>query len=64
MQQEIKKHSIGQRIGRIVFKSILGIFFLIIIIFLLVLTPPVQNFLRKKVVGFLEKKLENPGGCG
>lgn len=58
MQQEIKKRTGWRRAGRIVIKAILGIFFLILLIFLLILTPPVQNFLRKKVVAFLEKKLE------
>ena len=58
MQQEIKKRTGWQRAGRIVLKTILGIFFLILLIFLLILTPPVQNFLRKKAVAFLEKKLE------
>jgi translocation and assembly module TamB len=58
MQQQINKRSTLQRIGKIVLKTVLGIFFLILTIFLLILTPPVQHFLRKKAVAFLEKKLE------
>lgn len=64
MQQEIKKRSTLQRIGRIVLKTVLGIFFLIIAIFLLILTPPVQNFIRKKAVSFLEKKLDTKVNVG
>lgn len=47
-----------KRAGRIMLKTFLWIFFLIVLVFLLVLTPPVQNFIRKKVVAFLENKLD------
>src|SRR5690348_12642670 len=58
MKQEPKKRNGWKSAGRIVLKTLLGIFFLIVLIFLLVLTPPVQNFIRKKAVAFLEKKLD------
>ena len=62
MEQQTKKPGTAKRIGKIVLKTIVGIFFLIVIIFLLILTPPAQNFLRKKVVAYLEKKLEKSKG--
>ncbi|MGZ8540638.1 MAG: translocation/assembly module TamB domain-containing protein [Chitinophagaceae bacterium] len=58
MEPQEKKQNVWKRAGRIVLKTILWIFFLIVVVFLLILTPPVQNFLRKKVVAYLEKKLE------
>src|SRR3989337_2465673 len=58
MEQQAKKGNGWKRAGRIALKTVLWIFFLIVIVFLLILTPPVQNFLRKKVVAYLEKKLE------
>ena len=64
MEQQIKKRNTWKRAGRIVLKSILWIFFLILLVFLSVLTPPVQNFLRKRVVVYLEKKLETKIAVG
>ena len=58
MEQEVKKRNGWRRAGRILLKTLLWIFFLIVFVFLLVLTPPVQNFLRKKVVAYLENKLD------
>src|SRR5688500_10895695 len=58
MEQQAKKRNVWKRAGRIVLKTVLWIFFLIVVVFLLILTPPVQNFLRKKVVAYLENKLE------
>lgn len=57
MEQQAKKRNGWKRAGRIVLKTFLWIFFLIVIVFLLVLTPPVQNFIRKKAVAYLENKL-------
>ena len=37
-------------------------FLFIVLVFLLILTPPVQNVLRKKAVTYLEKKLKTHGG--
>ncbi len=58
MENQAKKPNKARRIGKIVLKIILGIFFLILLIFILILTPPVQSFIRKKAVAFLEKKLD------
>ena len=64
MEQQPKKRTGWKRAGRIALKTILGIFFLIVIVFLLVLTPPVQNFIRKKVVAYLENKLDTKVAIG
>lgn len=58
MEQQQEKRNGWRRAGRILLKTVLWIFFLIVFVFLLILTPPVQNFLRKKVVAFLENKLD------
>jgi translocation and assembly module TamB len=58
MEQAPKKRSGWKKAGRILLKTVLWIFFLIVFVFLLILTPPVQSFLRKKVVSFLENKLD------
>ncbi len=58
MNPQIRTPGTAKRIGKILLKTLMGIFFLILVIFLLILTPPVQNFLRGKVVTYLEKKLE------
>ena len=58
MEQQQEKRNGWKRAGRILLKTVLWIFFLIVFVFLLVLTPPVQNFLRKKVVAYLENKLD------
>ncbi len=57
MEQQEKRATGWKRAGRIVLKTFLWIFFLIVLVFLLVLTPPVQNFIRKKTVTYLENKL-------
>ncbi|HUM66867.1 MAG TPA: hypothetical protein PLV32_13500, partial [Chitinophagaceae bacterium] len=57
MEQQEKRATGWKRAGRIVLKTFLWIFFLIVLVFLLVLTPPVQNFIRKKAVTYLENKL-------
>lgn len=52
-----KKKNIWKRVGRVVLKTILFIFLFFILIVALILTPPVQNFIRKKAVSYLENKL-------
>lgn len=47
-----------RRIGRVFIKILIGILAFFIVIILLVQAPPVQNFARKKIVAFLEKKLQ------
>ncbi|RYF93586.1 MAG: AsmA family protein, partial [Chitinophagaceae bacterium] len=58
MEQAPKKSNGWRKAGRILLKSVMWIFFLIVVVFLLILTPPVQSFLRKKIVSFLENKLD------
>ena len=53
-----KKMTTGRRIIRIVLKTFLWIFLLIVVLFLLVLTPPAQRFITNKATRYLEKKLE------
>jgi len=57
MNQPTIKKSPLRRLGRIVLKTVLFIIALFIVVVLLILTPPVQNFLRKKAVTYLENKL-------
>ncbi|HVF97283.1 MAG TPA: hypothetical protein VM871_08190, partial [Flavisolibacter sp.] len=51
------KRSLPIRIARIVGKTILFLVLFIIVVFLLILTPPVQRFLTTRVENFLEKKI-------
>lgn len=57
MEQAPKKKSIGKRILRIVLKTVMWIFLLIVVVFLLILTPPVQRFITNKATTYLENKL-------
>lgn len=57
MEQEPRKRSLGKRIFRIVTKTVLWIFLLIVVLFLLILTPPVQRFICNKATNYLENKL-------
>ena len=58
MQEQTVKQKNWKRIGKVVLKTVMWIFFLILLIFILILTPPVQSFIRKKVVTYLENKLD------
>src|SRR6185503_10643355 len=58
MDQPARRKRTLKRISRVVLKSVLFLFLFIIVIFLLVLTPPVQNVLKKKMVTYLENKLQ------
>lgn len=55
---EPKKRTLAQRIVRIFLKTLLFIFLFVVLVFLLILTPPVQRFLTTKVDNYLEKKLQ------
>lgn len=55
---EQPKKSRARRIARIVLKTILWICISIIVLFLLVLTPPVQNFITGRAAKWLSGKLE------
>ncbi len=52
------KRTLTAKIGRGFAILFLSILFLILIVLLLIQTAPVQNFARKKVVSFLEQKLD------
>jgi len=58
MEQPTRRKRLVRKIVRITLKSVLFIFLFIVLIGLLILTPPVQNVLRKKAVSFLQKKLK------
>jgi len=58
MQTEKKRTTGLQKTARIVIKVILFLLLFMVILFLLVLTPPVQRFATTKVENFLEKKLK------
>jgi len=53
----IKKRVTGKRILRIFLKTALLLLGFLILIIILIQTPPVQNFIRGKAVTWLEKKL-------
>jgi len=53
-----RRRSVPARIGRILLKTILFLILFIIVLFLLILTPPAQRFLTTKVENYLEKKLQ------
>ncbi len=58
MDQPTRRNRLLKRVLRITLKSILFILIFIILIGLSILTPPVQNMLRKRAVTYLEKKLQ------
>lgn len=53
-----------KKVLRLFAKVIIAILLLVILIFILVQTPPVQNFARKKIENFLEKKLNTEVAIG
>ena len=53
-----KRKNILRKTGRILVKVIAAIFILVLLIIILIQIPPVQNFARKKVVSYLETKLD------
>ena len=53
-----------RRVGRIFLKILIGILAFFIIVILLIQAPPVQNFARKKIVAFLENKLQTRVAIG
>ncbi len=56
MQEKVKKR--WPKAVRIIGKLFLWLFITVFVLFLLILTPPVQNFITGKAVSWLEKKLE------
>jgi translocation and assembly module TamB len=53
-----KKRSLLAKTGRVLLWIIASFIFLIILVLILIQTPPVQNFARKKIVSYLENKLK------
>ncbi len=53
-----------KKIGRILLKTFLIILGILILLLVLIQTPPVQNFLRGKAVTWLEKKLQTKVAVG
>jgi hypothetical protein len=53
-----KKRKPWRRIERVISATLLILLGLALLLFFLIQTPPVQNLARKKVVAYLEKKLE------
>src|SRR5262245_22290296 len=64
MDQQRSTKSTVARIGRIVVKTALFIFLFAVMIVALVLVPPVQNLIRKKVVNYFEKTLNTRVSIG
>ena len=50
--------SIAGKVVRIIYKTILILILVVATIALLILTPPVQNFIRKKATAWLSTKLQ------
>ena len=59
-----KRRSFIAKAGRVVAWIIASFIFLILLALLLIQTPPVQNFARKKIVSYLENKLKTKVGIG
>lgn len=59
-----KKRNLGKRILRITLKTFLFIFLFFILLILLIQTAPVQNFIRKKAVSWLQEKLDTKVAVG
>jgi len=53
-----KKRSFMAKAGRVAAWIIASLIFLVILVLILIQTPPVQNFARKKIVSYLENKLK------
>ena len=64
MDQQARKKNTGRRIAGIVIKTVLFILLFLVILAGLILTPPVQNFIRGKAVTYLEKKLQTKVSIG
>src|ERR1700693_2698839 len=59
MQEEriAPKYPLGIRVARVVLKTIAFILLFVLLVFILLLTPPVQRFLTVRVQHYLENKL-------
>jgi translocation and assembly module TamB len=59
-----RKKSLAGKIVRILFKTVLIIILLFAIIAVLILTPPVQNFIKSKATAWLSNKLQTKVAIG
>ncbi|MEP6951518.1 MAG: AsmA family protein, partial [Ginsengibacter sp.] len=59
-----KKRSLLAKTGRVLLWIVASLIFLIILALILIQTPPVQNFARKKIVSYLENKLKTKVSIG
>lgn len=64
MDKQGTKKNIWKKAGRIVLKTVLFILLFLLLLAGLVLTPPVQNFIRGKAVTYLENKLQTKVAIG
>ncbi|MGN6435644.1 MAG: translocation/assembly module TamB domain-containing protein [Agriterribacter sp.] len=64
MVKEKQKSNIVKRVVRIVVKTILFLLLFFLVLVGLILTPPVQNFIKGKAVNYLEKKLQTKVAVG
>jgi hypothetical protein len=64
MDQQKKNKRFLNRLGRIVLKTVLYLLIFLILVVILIQTPPVQNILRKKAVAWLETKLQTKVAVG
>jgi len=53
-----------RKVMRLFAKVVIAILLLIVLVFILIQTPPVQNFARKKIQTYLEKKLDTKVSIG
>ena len=60
----VKKRSVGARIGRIIYKTVLILILTVALLALSILTPPVQNFIRGKATAWLSEKLRTKVAIG
>ena len=58
MEKEKKPANYPRKIARIVLKTLLFLFLFVVLVFLIVLTPPAQRFLTGKVEAYLQNKLK------
>lgn len=62
--QTVKKRSVGRRVLRIAYRTVLIIILVVALVALSILTPPVQNFIRGKAVTWLTQKLHTRVAIG
>jgi translocation and assembly module TamB len=64
MAKTARHRTLGKRLIRILIKSVLFFLLFILVVYLLILTPPAQRFLKNKFVSYLEKRLDTKVSIG